>query len=113
MMQALLNLANRPSYLKPLVHEVEDAVRAHGWTKNCINTLCLLDSFFKESMRMNGLASSEYLFQMLSQNLPMTALYSEFPSKGSTGIHACGWNVHPKGDARVRIVRCSLRQGVL
>lgn len=59
MMQALLNLADRPSYLEPLVREAEDALRVHGWTTNFINSLHLLDSF-KESMRMNGLASSKH-----------------------------------------------------
>ncbi|KAH7922160.1 cytochrome P450 [Leucogyrophana mollusca] len=59
-MQALLNFASRATYQEPLVREAEEALRNYGWTRDCINSLRLLDSFFKESMRVNGLGSMSF-----------------------------------------------------
>jgi cytochrome P450 len=57
--QALTNLALYPEYLEPLRREAEAALRKHGWNKAAMNELQYLDSFFKESMRMNSLGSSK------------------------------------------------------
>lgn len=46
--------------MQACIMEAEEVIRCHGWTREGINSLSLLDSFFKESMRMNGLASSTY-----------------------------------------------------
>ncbi|KAJ7090821.1 cytochrome P450 [Mycena belliarum] len=59
-MQALVNMASRPECMKQCIAEAETAVRCRGWTRDGINSLELLDSFFKESMRMNGLASMSF-----------------------------------------------------
>ncbi|KAJ7441719.1 cytochrome P450 [Mycena latifolia] len=59
-MQALLSMASRPECMQPCIIEAENATRCHGWTRECINRLALMDSFFKESMRMNGLASMSF-----------------------------------------------------
>jgi hypothetical protein len=57
-MQAWLNMASRPQCIERCLAEVEENTRLHGWTREGINSLAFLDSFFKESMRMNGLAAS-------------------------------------------------------
>ncbi|KAJ7204771.1 cytochrome P450 [Mycena pura] len=59
-MQALLNMASRSEVKEQCIYEAENAIRVHGWTREFINSLVLLDSFFKESMRMNGLASMSF-----------------------------------------------------
>ncbi|KAF8217211.1 cytochrome P450 [Mycena galopus ATCC 62051] len=64
-MQALLNMANRPECITRCVIEAEEGIRSHGWTREGINSLALLDSFFKESMRMNGLASMSFPRKMI------------------------------------------------
>jgi hypothetical protein len=38
--------------------EAEDSIRAHGWKRRTIDNLAKLDSFLKESMRVNGLGCS-------------------------------------------------------
>ncbi|KAJ7019183.1 cytochrome P450 [Mycena alexandri] len=56
-MQALLNMASRQECIERCTMEVEECIRCHGWTRNGIDSLASLDSFFKESIRVNGLAS--------------------------------------------------------
>ena len=55
--QALYELAARPEYLAPLREEVENVVERYGWTKMALVHMNKLDSFFKESQRMNSGAS--------------------------------------------------------
>ena len=54
---ALLDLAARPEYLQPLREEVEQVTDEFGWTKEAFNAMPKLDSFLKESSRLNGLMS--------------------------------------------------------
>ncbi|KAF8583917.1 cytochrome P450 [Ramaria rubella] len=52
---ALLHLASRSEYIAPLRAEVEAIIAEHGWTKVAMSRLRKLDSFLKESQRMDGL----------------------------------------------------------
>ncbi|KAF8583911.1 cytochrome P450 [Ramaria rubella] len=54
---ALFHLAAQPEYIQPLREEVESIVAKEGWTKAALTQMRKLDSFFKESQRMNGLGS--------------------------------------------------------
>jgi cytochrome P450 len=53
---ALYDLAAMPHYLQPLREEVEAVVNTEGWTKAAISKLRKVDSFLKESQRLNGLS---------------------------------------------------------
>jgi hypothetical protein len=55
MTQALYYLAANPQYADILRKEVETVVRELGWTKNAISELHKVDSFLKESQRIDGL----------------------------------------------------------
>ncbi|KAH9942851.1 cytochrome P450 [Amylocystis lapponica] len=52
---ALYHLAANPEYIQPLREEVEDAVRDGGWTKDSLTKMARLDSFMRESQRVNGI----------------------------------------------------------
>ncbi|KIJ21932.1 hypothetical protein PAXINDRAFT_165267 [Paxillus involutus ATCC 200175] len=52
--QALLNLASHPEYLEPLREEVREVTGQHGWTKNSMTMLIKMESFLRESQRVNG-----------------------------------------------------------
>ncbi|KIM62311.1 hypothetical protein SCLCIDRAFT_119679, partial [Scleroderma citrinum Foug A] len=58
--QALVDLATHPSHIEPLRREAVEAVGTHGWTRDAIDSLKLLDSFFKESMRTHAIGSMEF-----------------------------------------------------
>ena len=58
--QALQNMAMYPECRHACIAEAEEAIGLYGWTRECIDSLALLDSFFKESMRLNGLGSSTF-----------------------------------------------------
>ena len=47
-------LAN-PEYMEPLRHEVEVAVAEEGWTKAGLDKMYKIDSFLRETQRLDGL----------------------------------------------------------
>lgn len=49
----LFDLCANPDYIVSLREEVESVVRDHGWTLSSINRMKRLDSFTKESQRLN------------------------------------------------------------
>ena len=55
---ALLHLAAEPKYIQPLREEVEAIVAAEGWTKAAMGKMWKIDSFLKESQRVNGVGLS-------------------------------------------------------
>ncbi|KAJ3488342.1 hypothetical protein NLI96_g2932 [Meripilus lineatus] len=52
---ALYHLAANPEYMKPLRDEAEAVIKEEGWTKAGMRKLRRLDSFMKESLRLNGI----------------------------------------------------------
>jgi len=50
---ALFHLAAEPQYLAPLREEVETIIKEDGWSRTAISNMHKLDSFLKESHRMN------------------------------------------------------------
>ncbi|KAL4070373.1 cytochrome P450 [Scleroderma citrinum] len=57
---ALLELADRTSYVDPLRQEVAKAVDAHGWTRNGVENMTLVDSFLKESIRTHAIGCMSF-----------------------------------------------------
>ncbi|CDO73437.1 hypothetical protein BN946_scf185013.g72 [Trametes cinnabarina] len=52
---AIYHLAEHPEYLQPLREEIEPILREEGWTKASMTKMWKLDSFLRESQRLNGL----------------------------------------------------------
>ncbi|KAI6014535.1 cytochrome P450 [Pisolithus microcarpus] len=57
LMNAVCNLAAHPEYLVPLREEVDTVVHQDGWTKAAIDRMYKIDSFLKESYRLDGVSS--------------------------------------------------------
>jgi ent-kaurene oxidase len=57
---ALYDLCAHPEYVEPLRTEIGQVIGAQGWTLQAINQLKLLDSFVKESQRVNHPGLREY-----------------------------------------------------
>jgi len=55
--EALLDLATYSDYIQPLREEVERVIAKHGWTKAAVADMHKIDSFFRESLRINGFGS--------------------------------------------------------
>ncbi|KAF9236826.1 cytochrome P450 [Melanogaster broomeanus] len=55
--QALCNLAANPQYIQPLREEVESIIATEGWSKAALNNMRKIDSFLKETQRMEGIGS--------------------------------------------------------
>ncbi|KAF9819212.1 hypothetical protein IEO21_02251 [Rhodonia placenta] len=53
---ALYHLAANPEYIQSLREEIEEVIRTDGWTKVSMGSMWKLDSFLKESHRVNGIS---------------------------------------------------------
>ncbi|KZT08802.1 cytochrome P450 [Laetiporus sulphureus 93-53] len=53
---ALFTLAANPEHIHPLREEVESVIKTEGWTRIALDKMWKLDSFMRESQRMNGVA---------------------------------------------------------
>ncbi|KAJ7084985.1 cytochrome P450 [Mycena epipterygia] len=51
---ALFDLTTYPSHIAPMREEAEHAVREGGWTKKAVNDMHKIDSFLRESQRLNA-----------------------------------------------------------
>ncbi|KAN0126095.1 cytochrome P450 [Lactarius tabidus] len=51
---ALYDLLSNPEYIEPLRHDAETAVAEEGWTKAGIDKMHKIDSFIRESLRINA-----------------------------------------------------------
>ncbi|KAJ7796329.1 cytochrome P450 [Mycena olivaceomarginata] len=50
---AIFDLMTRPEYLLPMREEAERVVKEKGWTKTALNNMVKIDSFLRESQRLN------------------------------------------------------------
>ena len=54
--QVQYRLLDNPEYIEPLRHEVEAVVAQDGWTKASLDKMHNIDSFIRESQRLDVLA---------------------------------------------------------
>lgn len=57
---ALYDLATNPQYIQALREEVEGILTEKGWTKAAMDEMRKVDSFLKESIRLNGIQLCAY-----------------------------------------------------
>lgn len=57
---ALFDLCANRQFIQPLREEIEQVIGEHGWSMVAISKLQKLDSFIKESQRLNQTVLSEY-----------------------------------------------------
>jgi hypothetical protein len=60
----LYRLLDNPEYLEPLREEVDAAIEEEGWTKAGMDKMYKLDSFVRETQRLDG-------FTIRSLDLPL------------------------------------------
>jgi len=51
---ALFDLATHPEHLLPMREEAERVVKEQGWSKAALNSMVKIDSFLRESQRLNN-----------------------------------------------------------
>jgi hypothetical protein len=92
---AFYHLLSSPEYIEPLRHDVETAVAEEGWTKAGMDKMLKVDSFLRESQRINvvgtcPLSNSNQSYQLLmhyclsSDGLTRCALHPFTFSNGVT-----------------------------
>jgi len=52
----LYRLLANPEYLEPLREEVDAVIREEGWTKAGMDKMHMIDSFLRETQRLDGIA---------------------------------------------------------
>jgi len=55
MTQVLYRLLAHPEYMEPLRQEVDAVIREEGWTKAGIDKMHKIDSFLRETQRLDGI----------------------------------------------------------
>ncbi|OCH95707.1 cytochrome P450 [Obba rivulosa] len=68
---ALYHLAAQTDYIQPLREEVETVIAKEGWTRAALIKMWKLDSFMKESQRVNGVSSTS-LTRLALQDLHLS-----------------------------------------
>ena len=53
--KVLYRLLSNPEYMEPLRQEVDAVVKEEGWTKAGIDKMYKIDSFVRETLRVDGL----------------------------------------------------------
>jgi hypothetical protein len=53
----LYRLLTNPEYIEPLRQEVETVIREEDWTKAGIDKMHKMDSFLRETQRIDGISS--------------------------------------------------------
>jgi len=54
----LYRLLANPKYLEPLREEVDAVIKEEGWTKAGVDKMHKIDSFLRETQRLDGLITS-------------------------------------------------------
>lgn len=76
MTMCLLQLCDMPELMGPLREECRNVLGVHGWTKQALQDMKLLDSFMRECQRMRDLLASKgtentgFNMQLMSPNQP-------------------------------------------
>ena len=55
MTQVLYRLLSHPEYIEPLRQEVDAVISEEGWTKAGIDKMHKVDSFVRETQRLDGI----------------------------------------------------------
>ncbi|KAF8209541.1 cytochrome P450 [Mycena galopus ATCC 62051] len=66
--QALFDLTTHPEHLLPMREEAEHVVANEGWTKAALNSMIKIDSFLRESQRLNGNDSVAMIRKVVSKD---------------------------------------------
>jgi hypothetical protein len=53
----LYRLLANPEYIEPLREEVNAVIKKEGWTKDGIDRMYKIDSFLRETQRLDGLST--------------------------------------------------------
>jgi hypothetical protein len=60
-MQAIYNLAAKPSHIEPLREEIESVLAEECWTKQALTKMKRLDSCLRESQRLRSVMTASML----------------------------------------------------
>lgn len=93
---ALYRLAAYPEYAGPLREEIERVVAQEGWTKTAMGKMRKVDSFLRESQRMDGLGARTYSIRRRAPPPHRTdTLSSRHDAEGRARLHLLRWHQDP------------------
>ncbi|KAI4521513.1 cytochrome P450 [Schizophyllum commune Loenen D] len=93
---AMYNLAAYPGYAEPMRKEVEDVVAEDGWNKASIDKMYLVDSFLRETMRLQTLRDvgvmrkvmKPFTFRKTADGIPATVPVGVFVFAAVPTMHS-------------------------
>ena len=80
--QTFYRLLAHPEYIEPLRQEVESVVAKEGWTRAGMDQMHKIDSFVRETQRMDGpiISPSKLLFPLPATYLLMLLFFEYHPT---------------------------------
>jgi hypothetical protein len=103
----LYRLLSNPEYVEPLRHDVETAVAEEGWTKAGMDKMHKIDSFVRETQRLDDLDGCPfYLPSQKPQLLMHRTLFSDGDPSRIASIHIFQWSHCSCGYADLCAGRC-------
>lgn len=101
----LFDLLSQHQCLGKLQEEIEDSVaEAGGWNLPAVQNMKRLDSFIKESQRMNHHILRKHKREPLCLNGRLTTVeFSQFQPQGMQTYHTLKWCGHPAGDLPMHV----------
>ena len=104
--KALYCLLSNPEYIEPLRHDVETAVAEEGWTKAGMDKMHKIDSFLRESQRVDDIGPLDSPSRTsVTDALP--PLYSDGDPSRITPIYIFQWSHCSCGHANLPpVCRC-------
>jgi hypothetical protein len=82
----LYRLLSNPQYVEPLRHDVETAVAEEGWTKAAMDNMHKIDSFLRETQRLDDLDSGPLVY-LSEPQLLMHSFFSDDEPSRTSSIH--------------------------
>jgi len=64
----LYRLLANPEYIEPLREEADAVIKEEGWTKAGIDKMYKIDSFLRETQRLDGLIIRPFYFFSISNS---------------------------------------------
>ena len=73
LLHALYYLAAHPEYAQAMRDEINEVVDENGWTYTAVRRITKLDSFIKESQRLNALSCRKFVLETSQHDMPDAA----------------------------------------
>ena len=97
--RCILQLCDSPDILPALREEMITVLKEHGWTNASLHKMKLLDSFIKETQRMDSMTGSKYKVEPSRNESPLTTRIATMARVAKQKVTLSDGTVFPAGSS--------------